>query len=105
MGGNPDFPSMISQYWKVPDVLLLQSRAGGVGLNLQMFHAVLLPSLDWNPCSEDQAVARVYRRGQTHKEVPIIRYVVKQTIDERIMERQTKKRNIALNAYNTHIQI
>jgi hypothetical protein len=60
----PDFPSLIADYaLSIPDVLLLQSRAGGVGLNLQMFHAVLLPSLDWNPCSEEQAVARVLRRG------------------------------------------
>lgn len=84
----PNFADMISEYWKVPDVLLLQSRAGGVGLNLQMFQAVLLPSLDWNPCSEDQAVARVIRRGQKAESVPVIRYIQKHTIDERIMTRQ-----------------
>lgn len=96
----PNFADMISEYWKVPDVLLLQSRAGGVGLNLQMFQAVLLPSLDWNPCSEDQAVARVIRRGQKAESVPVIRYIQKHTIDERIMTRQQEKRQIAYTYMN-----
>lgn len=94
----PNFADMIADYWKVPDVLLLQSRAGGVGLNLQMFQAVLLPSLDWNPCSEDQAVARVVRRGQTTKSIPVIRYILEKSIDEKIMEKQDRKRKLA-NSY------
>lgn len=50
-----------------------------------MFQAVLLPSLDWNPCSEDQAVARVVRRGQTEASIPVIRYILEKSIDEKIM--------------------
>jgi len=88
----PDFAEVIASYWQIPDVLLLQSRAGGVGLNLQMFQAVLLPSLDWNPCSEDQAVARVVRRGQPAASVPVIRYILEKSIDERIMMKQELKR-------------
>jgi len=30
----PNFADLIGSYWQIPDVLLLQSRAGGVGLNL-----------------------------------------------------------------------
>lgn len=78
----------------IPQVLLLQSRAGGVGLNLQMFNAVLIPSLDWNPSSETQAIARSFRRGQLHSHVPIIRYMTMGTIDVDIISRQTTKRSI-----------
>jgi len=60
-----------------------------------MYQAVLLPSLDWNPCSEDQAVARVLRRGQKEESVKVIRYILLGTIDERIMARQCEKRWVA----------
>ena len=91
----PQFHTLITPHLDpIPQVLLLQSRAGGVGLNLQMFNAVLIPSLDWNPSSEIQAIARSFRRGQTHSHVPIIRYMTKETIDVDILNAQIRKREI-----------
>ena len=45
-------------------ILLIQIKAGGVGLNLQQFTQVFITSPDWNPSNEIQAVARAHRIGQ-----------------------------------------
>lgn len=47
-----------------PRVLLIQIKAGGVGLNLQQFSNVFILSPDWNPANEIQAIARAHRLGQ-----------------------------------------
>ena len=47
-----------------PRVLLIQIKAGGVGLNLQQFTNVFILSPDWNPANEIQAIARAHRLGQ-----------------------------------------
>ena len=47
-----------------PRVLLIQIKAGGVGLNLQQFNNVFILSPDWNPANEIQAIARAHRLGQ-----------------------------------------
>ena len=47
-----------------PRVLLIQIKAGGVGLNLQQFPNVFILSPDWNPANEIQAIARAHRLGQ-----------------------------------------
>ena len=49
----------------VPTVLILQIRTCSEGLNLQSYSDVYFVSPHWNPCVEDQAIARCYRMGQT----------------------------------------
>ncbi|CAN9280363.1 unnamed protein product [Alternaria alternata] len=48
----------------------------------------------WNPTVEEQALARVHRMGQT-KEVTTIRYVMADTFEERVIETQQRKRELA----------
>jgi SNF2 family DNA or RNA helicase len=48
-----------------PKVLILQIRTCSEGLNLQSYSDVYFVSPHWNPCVEDQAIARCYRMGQT----------------------------------------
>ena len=48
-----------------PTVLILQIRTCSEGLNLQSYSDVYFISPHWNPCVEDQAIARCYRLGQT----------------------------------------
>jgi hypothetical protein len=48
-----------------PQILLLQIRTCSEGLNLQPYSNVFFVSPNWNPCVEDQAIARCYRMGQT----------------------------------------
>ena len=50
-----------------PTVLIIQIKAGGVGLNLQQFNNVFFVSPDWNPANEIQAIARAHRIGQDKK--------------------------------------
>jgi SNF2 family DNA or RNA helicase len=50
-----------------PRVLIIQIKAGGVGLNLQQFSNVFILSPDWNPSNEIQAIARAHRIGQTER--------------------------------------
>lgn len=53
-------------------VFLLSTRAGGIGINLQIANTVILYDTDWNPMQDEQAIARVHRLGQ-HSTVLILR--------------------------------
>jgi len=75
-------------------VMLLSLSAGGVGLNLVGANHLFLLDMHWNPQQEAQACDRVYRVGQT-KEVKIHRFVVEGSVEERILQLQEKKLDLA----------
>ena len=75
------------------NTMLLQYRAGGVGLNLQAANYVYLFDRWWNPAVEDQAVKRAHRIGQKNK-VFIRRFYCKETIEERILEKLAERRRL-----------
>jgi len=77
-----------------PAVMLLSLKAGGVGLNLTAADHVFLLDPWWNPAVEDQAADRTHRIGQD-KPVFVYRVVAKDTVEERILALQEKKRAIA----------
>lgn len=72
-------------------VLVLNTRAAGVGLNVQAGSRVIHYTLEWNPATEDQATARVYRSGQT-KTVVRHRLIYDGSIDEVMVETMERKR-------------
>lgn len=74
-------------------VFLLSLKAGGTGLNLTSADTVIIYDPWWNPAVEAQAADRTHRIGQT---VPVnsIKLVVKDSIEERILELQKKKQLI-----------
>jgi SNF2 family DNA or RNA helicase len=81
------------------DILLIQIKSGGVGLNLQMFSRVYITSPDWNPSNELQAMARAHRIGQkrpvvVQKIILVDRITGKPTIDEKILAIQNIKRHL-----------
>ena len=45
-------------------IFMLSSKAGGCGLNLIGANRLVMFDPDWNPASDDQAMARVWRDGQ-----------------------------------------
>jgi DNA repair protein RAD16 len=71
-------------------VLLVSLKAGGEGLNLQIADHVFLIDPWWNPASEMQAMDRAHRIGQT-REVTAVRFLMRDTIEDRILELQAKK--------------
>lgn len=74
-------------------LLVLNPRAAGAGLNITAASRVIHYNLQWNPSLEDQASARAYRRGQT-KTVFVYRLYYKDTVEEVINDRISKKREM-----------
>ena len=62
-------------------MLILQIRTCSEGLNLQEYSDVYFVSPHWNPCVEDQAIARCYRMGQT-KGVRVFRFYMTDFVAE-----------------------
>jgi len=77
-----------------PPVMLLSLKAGGTGLNLTAADHVFLVDPWWNPAVEDQAADRAHRIGQD-KPVMVYRMVARDTVEERILVLQERKRALA----------
>ncbi len=77
-----------------PPVLLLSLKAGGVGLNLTAADHVFLLDPWWNPAVEEQAADRAHRIGQD-RPVMVYRLVAQDTVEERILALQQRKRELA----------
>lgn len=65
-------------------------KAGGVALNLTVASHVFLMDPWWNPAVENQAQDRIHRIGQ-FKPIKSTRFVIKDTVEERILQLQQKK--------------
>ncbi|MBN2544812.1 MAG: DEAD/DEAH box helicase, partial [Spirochaetes bacterium] len=72
-------------------IFLLSLKAGGVGINLTSADYVIIFDPWWNPAIENQAIDRAHRIGQT-KKVIIYKYIVKNTIEEKILQLQDRKK-------------
>ncbi|PKY04654.1 hypothetical protein P168DRAFT_326467 [Aspergillus campestris IBT 28561] len=77
-----------------PRVLLISLRAGGVGLNLTAANHVFMMDPWWSFAVEAQAIDRVHRMGQL-RDVSVTRFVVRDSIEERMLRVQDRKMNIA----------
>ncbi|XP_067392605.1 DNA repair and recombination protein RAD54B-like isoform X4 [Emydura macquarii macquarii] len=75
-------------------IFLLSSKAGGVGLNLVGASHLILYDIDWNPATDIQAMARVWRDGQKHT-VHIYRLLTTGSIEEKIYQRQISKQGLS----------
>ena len=71
--------------------LLLSCVAGGAGLNLVGASRLVLFDTSWNPAHDRQAMARVWRDGQT-RPVTIYRLLAAGTVEEKVFQRQLLKR-------------
>ena len=83
-------------------IFLISLKAGGLGLNLTAAEYVYLLDPWWNPAVEAQAIDRSHRIGQT-QHVFAYRLICRGTVEEKILELQQKKRDLAdaiLNADN-----
>lgn len=81
-----------------PTILLASLRASGTGINLTCANHVYLLEPWWNPAVEEQAMDRVHRIGQK-EDVKIVRMIAKNSIEERVLELQEKKKTLAKDAF------
>ncbi|KAF2446161.1 hypothetical protein P171DRAFT_430373 [Karstenula rhodostoma CBS 690.94] len=75
-------------------VMLLTLSCGAVGLTLTEASRAYLMEPHWNPTIEEQALARIHRIGQT-RAVTTVRFYVQGSFEERVMEVQESKKNLA----------
>uniref|UniRef100_H0WY85 Helicase-like transcription factor n=1 Tax=Otolemur garnettii TaxID=30611 RepID=H0WY85_OTOGA len=83
-----------------PTIMLLSLKAGGVGLNLSAASRVFLMDPAWNPAAEDQCFDRCHRLGQK-QEVIITKFIVKDSVEENMLQIQNTKRELAAGAFGT----
>lgn len=74
-------------------IMLVSLKAGNSGLNLVAASQVIIFDPFWNPYVEEQAIDRAHRIGQM-REVHIHRILVQETVEDRILELQDKKREL-----------
>lgn len=77
-----------------PELMLISLKAGGTGLNLTAADHVFLLDPWWNPAVEDQAADRAHRIGQ-ERPVFVHRLVARDTVEEKILDLQERKRALA----------
>jgi SNF2 family DNA or RNA helicase len=77
-----------------PPVMLISLKAGGTGLNLTAADNVFLLDPWWNPAVEDQAADRAHRIGQD-RPVIVHRLIASETVEDRILVLQERKRQLA----------
>lgn len=79
-------------------VMLMSLKAGNLGLNMVAACHVILLDLWWNPTTEDQAIDRAHRIGQT-RAVTVTRLTIKDTVEDRILALQEEKRKMVASAF------
>jgi len=75
-------------------IFLISLKAGGIGLNLTAADYVYIVDPWWNPAVEQQAIDRTHRIGQT-KNIFAYRLICKDTIEEKMLQLQERKRALA----------
>lgn len=75
-------------------LFFISLKAGGTGLNLTKASYVLLLDPWWNPFAELQAIGRAHRIGQKNQ-VNVVRFIAKDTIEEKINQLQQNKKDIS----------
>lgn len=87
--------SSVENRQNIGSVLLISMKAGGVGLNLVAARTVFITDPWWNAAVEDQCVDRIHRIGQTADKVRVRKFYVRNSVEERIIELQKRKKNVA----------
>ncbi len=96
----------IKKFQNNPDIkiFLISLKAGGLGLNLTSADYVIITDPWWNPAAEMQAIDRAHRIGQD-KKVFILKFITKDTIEEKILKLQESKKDIVRNIITTEESI
>ena len=95
-GRTRDRQARVERFQTDPDcrLFLISLKAGGLGLNLTAAEYVFLLDPWWNPAVEAQAIDRAHRIGQA-RHVFAYRLIARDTVEERVLELQQRKRELA----------
>lgn len=90
----------IKDFTRLPEVsvMLVSLKAASLGVNLVSANHVVLMDLWYNPSTEDQAIDRAHRIGQT-KPVNVTRITIKDTVEDNILQLQEKKQKMVSSAF------
>jgi superfamily II DNA or RNA helicase len=95
-GSTRDRQSLVEQFQgdDGPPLFLISLKAGGLGLNLTNADYIFLLDPWWNPAVEAQAIDRAHRIGRVR---PVVAYrlIARDTVEEKILELQARKRELA----------
>ncbi|MES2690241.1 MAG: DEAD/DEAH box helicase, partial [Bacteroidota bacterium] len=93
---NEQRQQQVQEFQSNPEVnyFLISLKAGGVGLNLTAADYVFIIDPWWNPAVEQQAIDRTHRIGQT-KTVFTYKFITKDTVEEKILSLQQRKKELA----------
>ncbi|HUR81694.1 MAG TPA: DEAD/DEAH box helicase, partial [Thermoanaerobaculia bacterium] len=95
-GRTRDRQSLVEEFQRPdgPPLFLISLKAGGLGLNLTNADYIFLLDPWWNPAVEAQAIDRAHRIGRTN---PVVAYrlIARDTVEEKILELQARKRELA----------
>lgn len=95
-GSTNNRQKVIDDFNKNPNikVILISTKAGNMGINLQAANRVVLFDCSWNPVHDLQAIYRSYRLGQT-RNVFVYRLISGGSMEEKIYKRQVQKQALA----------
>ena len=95
-GKTRDRQSLVEEFQSGdgPPLFLISLKAGGLGLNLTNADYIFLLDPWWNPAVEAQAIDRAHRIGR-QKPVVAYRLIARDTVEEKILELQARKRELA----------
>ncbi len=100
-GRTRDRPARIARFRESSaPVFLISLKAGGFGLTLTEADYVFVLDPWWNPAAENQAVDRAHRIGQT-RAVNVYRMVSADTIEEKVVALQQRKRDLFASVIDT----
>ncbi|GLT35850.1 hypothetical protein SLA2020_102670 [Shorea laevis] len=95
-----DRDEVVKDFNTLPEVtvMIISPRAASLGLNLVAASRVVLLDPWWNPTTEDQAINRAHRIGQT-RPVTVLRLRVKDTVEDLFLALQQTKRKMVASAF------
>ena len=104
-GATNDRASLVNKFQNDENckAFIMTLKTGGVGLNLTAADYVYIVDPWWNTSAEQQAIDRTHRIGQT-KNVFCYRIIAKNTIEEKILELQNRKKDLFASVISTDSQ-
>lgn len=105
-GSTVNREKVVLQFQEDPAIplFLISLKAGGIGLNLTAADYVFLYDPWWNEAVENQAINRAHRIGR-HETVIAKRYVVMESIEEKMMKLKAAKRSLIEDVLDSDLAI